>query len=383
MDYSSVAMGQLYVASDIPGATDSAIFMVPTDYLSITIGRLYVAIDNIPGAEDNEHRKEESFKRDDPNANSPSVDELVKTFSIDRYLVVDGIKMEFLGPTTITRKIILKGGANDAPLTVFETTSHYDYAHNGCTDFSLDFSASSECSLCKCQDFKVKHDEVINAINALTVSVKEMTSKKGVIPSKRISYSGTPLEIKAAKKRRKDTSKASSIIKKRKISTPLSLSCTDVQCARVTEEQHEMKKVNVHHLFQKTNNHISVSIDVTATAKEHNMTVDNPSTASKDEEKVEPLINDYSELIADGLLKHHASRDCGPFVAVYAEYLSDGLQVLNDGLDAGLLCKRYAALSWKYGEAKAQKPYATDVKDPRRPKSNFIALDEEQLVHIN
>ncbi|PHT42080.1 hypothetical protein CQW23_20934 [Capsicum baccatum] len=55
---------------------------------------------------------------------------------------------------------------------------------------------------------------------------------------------------------------------------PLSLFCTDVQCARATEEQHELKKV-----------------DVTATAEEHNMTVDNPSTASKDEEKVEPVLS--------------------------------------------------------------------------------------------
>ncbi|PHT88111.1 hypothetical protein T459_10217 [Capsicum annuum] len=100
---------------------------------------------------------------------------------------------------------------------------------------------------------------------------------------------------------------------------PLSLSCTDVQYTRATEEQHELKKV-----------------DVTATAEEHNMTVDNPSTASKDKEKVEPvslgerknylfkgfnildeapkkliqLINDYSEWIANGLLKHHAGRYC-------------------------------------------------------------------------
>ncbi|PHU07280.1 hypothetical protein BC332_23769 [Capsicum chinense] len=37
------------------------------------------------GAEDNKHREEECFKRDDPNANSPSTEELVKTFSIDRY----------------------------------------------------------------------------------------------------------------------------------------------------------------------------------------------------------------------------------------------------------------------------------------------------------
>ncbi|PHU24911.1 60S ribosomal protein L6 [Capsicum chinense] len=36
--------------------------------------------------------------------------------------------------------------------------------------------------------------------------------------------------------------------------------------------------------------------------------------------------------------------DCGPFVAAYAKYLTDRLQVPNDGLDAGLLHKRYPAL---------------------------------------
>ncbi|KAF3682771.1 putative protein EIN4-like [Capsicum annuum] len=231
--------------------------------------------------------------------------------------IVDGIKMELFGATVITRKTILEGRATDAPLTVFETTSHYDYAHNGCKDFSPNFAASSECSSCKCQDCKAKHDGVINAINALTASKKKMTSKRGVIPSKRISYPDTPLEIKAAKIRRKDTSKASSIIKKIKITMPLSLSCTDVQCAMAREEQHELKKV-----------------DITATAEEHNMTVDNASNASKDKEKVEPvslverksypfegfdipdeapkkliqLINDYSAWIVVGLLKHHAGR---------------------------------------------------------------------------
>ncbi|PHT50608.1 hypothetical protein CQW23_10355 [Capsicum baccatum] len=176
------------------------------------------------------------------------------------------------------------------------------------------------------------------------------------------------------------------------IATPLSLSCTDVQCAKATEEQHELKKV-----------------DVTATTEDLNMTVDNPSTAFKDEENLEPdilgerkiypfvgfnisdealkkltqLINDYLEWIANRLLKHHAGTDCGLFIPAYVEYLSDGLQVPNDRLDAGLLRKRYAALLWKYGEAKSQKPYATDVKDPRRPKPNSIALDEEQLVHID
>ncbi|PHU08787.1 hypothetical protein BC332_20647 [Capsicum chinense] len=76
------------------------------------------------------------------------------------------------------------------------------------------------------------------------------------------------------------------------------------------------------------------------------------------------------------------SLDCGLFVAAYAEYLGDRLQVPNDGLDIGLLHKRYFALLWKYGEAKAQKPYASDIKDPRRPKPNSATLDKEQLVHI-
>ncbi|PHT98670.1 hypothetical protein BC332_32404 [Capsicum chinense] len=163
---------------------------------------------------------------------------------------------------------------------------------------------------------------------------------KGVIPSKRISYPDTPLEIKAAKRRSKDTSKASSIIKKSKIAMPLSLSSIDVQCAKATKEQYKLKKV-----------------DVTATAKEHNMTVDNPSNASKDEEKMEPVsLEERKNYSFDG--------DCGPYVATYDEYLRDGLQVLNDGLDVELLCKRYAALLWKYEEAKAQKPYVTDVKYP-------------------
>ncbi|PHU14981.1 hypothetical protein BC332_16186 [Capsicum chinense] len=42
-------------------------------------------IESSPRAEDIKHGEEEYLKRDDPNANSPSVEELVKTFSIDHY----------------------------------------------------------------------------------------------------------------------------------------------------------------------------------------------------------------------------------------------------------------------------------------------------------
>ncbi|KAF3655403.1 hypothetical protein FXO38_08425 [Capsicum annuum] len=96
------------------------------------------------------------------------------------------------------------------------------------------------------------------------------------------------------------------------------------------------------------------------------------------------MANPFDVQYVDGIAQQTIGiLDCGPFVAAYVEYLSDGLQVPNNGLDAGLLRKRYVGLLWKYGEVKAQKPYATDVKDPRRPKLDPITLNEEQLVHID
>ncbi|PHU00268.1 hypothetical protein BC332_30055 [Capsicum chinense] len=168
--------------------------------------------------------------------------------------------MELFGATTIIRKIILEGGlvvvnddsgsgsgsgavvgANDAPLIVFETISHYNYDYTSYTDFSPYFSTARECSAFKCQDCKTKHNGVINVINALTAYVKKMKSKRGIIPSKRISYPYTPVEIK---------------------------------CARATGEKHDLKKVDV---------------TVEATSEEHNITVDNSSSISKEKEKLEPV----------------------------------------------------------------------------------------------
>ncbi|PHU02548.1 hypothetical protein BC332_27799 [Capsicum chinense] len=87
---------------------------------------------------------------------------------------------------------------------------------------------------------------------------------------------------------------------------------------------------------------------------------------SKIEAYWDKMANPFDVQYADEISQQTiGSLDCGPFVAAYAEYLSDGLQVPNDRLDTGLLRKRYPTLLWKYGETKAQKPYATDVKDPR------------------
>ncbi|PHU07842.1 hypothetical protein BC332_24331 [Capsicum chinense] len=86
-------------------------------------------------------------------------------------------------------------GANDDPLIVFKI-NHYEYDHTGYTDFA----SPSEHSACKCQDCREKYDVVINAINALATYAKELISKRGFIPSMRILFPSTPLEIKAKRR---------------------------------------------------------------------------------------------------------------------------------------------------------------------------------------
>ncbi|PHT35588.1 hypothetical protein CQW23_23288 [Capsicum baccatum] len=79
----------------------SPVFMVPTDYSSVATG-----------AEYNEHGDEESFKRGDPNANRPSAEELVKTFSIDYYLVI----MQCDGAINLTGDLVVKSVMGKAAL---------------------------------------------------------------------------------------------------------------------------------------------------------------------------------------------------------------------------------------------------------------------------
>ncbi|PHT67483.1 hypothetical protein T459_26970 [Capsicum annuum] len=201
------------------------------------MGRLYVASDKIPGAEDNEHGEEESFKRDDPNANSPSAEELVKTFSIDHYPV----RMQFVGATDLTSDLVVK--RRSGPSSEIQKQAKILPTYLDISDF-LDQKVRTDWST-----IEAYRDKMANPFDVQHIDG---------IPQQTIS-----------------------------------------------------------------------------------------------------------------------SLDCGPFVSAYVEYLSDRLQVPNDRLDVVLLHKRYAALLCKYGEAKAQKPYATDVKDPRRPKPNFIAPDEE------
>ncbi|PHU17508.1 hypothetical protein BC332_13203 [Capsicum chinense] len=271
------------------------------------------------------------------------------------------------------------------------------------------------------QECKAKHDGVINAINAinaLIASVKEIISKRGVIPSKRISYPYTPLEIKVAKRRRKDISRASSSIKKAKLQhlclclAPLFniQGLTSMSFFTTSERRLSCKHKNntdsipagfPWHLIDQV--YIPINYDdefhwvlAVVILKERRIQVyDSMSQRRRsgllsEIQKLAKILPTY--LYMSGFLGQNIRTNWSTieayqdkignsfdvqyferisqqiigsilFVASCAEYLSDGLHVPNDELDARLLHKIYAAILWKYGEAKAQKLYASDIKD--------------------
>ena len=73
-------------------------------------------------------------------------------------------------------------------------------------------------------------------------------------------------------------------------------------------------------------------------------------------------------------------RDCGLFVAAYAEFLSDGLQVPSNGIISETLRMRYASLLWNYGILKARSVYVSNNEDPQRPRPKKAKFDENVVV---
>ncbi|PHU10021.1 hypothetical protein BC332_21881 [Capsicum chinense] len=375
------------------------------------------------GAEDNEHGEEESFKRDDPNANSPFVEESVKTFSIDHYPV----RMQCDGATNLTVDLVVKsvmGKSFDTFRKILQEQKLDSYFRESCFGQYLDLPEETMLAWA----FKVipnLRQEVNYQEEVSCLRILRWLSAKTDKNAKFLDLFNPPKET------------------------------VDITA---TAEEHNMTVDN-----PSTSSKDEEKVEPISLGEWKNYPFEGFNISDEALKKLTQLINNYSKWIVDGLLKHHAGSiptglpwhlvdevyiplnygdefhwvlaivilkercirvydsisrkrrsgpsseiqklakilptyldmsgfldqkvrtdwDCGPFNAAYAEYLSDELHVPNDGLDARLLRKRYTALLWKYGEAKAQKPYATDVKDPRRPKLNSIALDEEQLVHIN
>ncbi|KAH0731586.1 hypothetical protein KY289_002774 [Solanum tuberosum] len=104
--------------------------------------------------------------------------------------------------------------------------------------------SSSSCSACKCEECKNKEAQLIStgedvkkSLDALTSAVKELISKRGVIPSRKISEPFTPLKIK---RRRKSISKILSNMKKRQQIATNPLPCNVESSSGAIEEQQKL-----------------------------------------------------------------------------------------------------------------------------------------------
>ncbi|WMV09338.1 hypothetical protein MTR67_002723, partial [Solanum verrucosum] len=78
-------------------------------------------------------------------------------------------------------------------------------------------------------------------------------------------------------------------------------------------------------------------------------------------------------------------RDCGLYVATFAEFLSDQLVIPpdTDGHLANYLRNRYATLLWRYGIDKFKGGYISENDDPPKPKGQFTTPTEQYFVNID
>ncbi|PHT38480.1 hypothetical protein CQW23_22053 [Capsicum baccatum] len=74
------------------------------------------------------------------------------------------------------------------------------------------------------------------------------------------------------------------------------------------------------------------------------------------------------------------SLDCGIFVCVYAEILSEGLQVHSCGFDSTCQRARYASLLWHYGVENTNKEHTSDNRDPPQPRKSVIEEIEANAI---
>ncbi|PHU03209.1 hypothetical protein BC332_28460 [Capsicum chinense] len=200
------------------------------------------------GAEYNEHGEEESFKKDDPNANSPSSEDLVKTFSIDRYPV----RMQCDGATDLMGDLVVKSVMEisfDAFRKILQEQKLDSYFRESCLGQYLDLPKDNNAGF----QMKMIYDLLKRRFMYENKDKMDEAWAFEAIPYLRqqVNY-------------------------QEKVSCPRILRWLSAKID---------KNVKYLDLFNPSKE----AVDITATAEEHNIIVDNPSTASKDEEKVEPV----------------------------------------------------------------------------------------------
>ncbi|PHT98571.1 hypothetical protein BC332_32479 [Capsicum chinense] len=360
------------------------------------------------GAEDNKHGEEESFKRDDSNANSPSAEELVKTFRIDRYPV----RMQCHGATNLTGDLVVKSAWAFEAIHYFRQQVNYQ-KEVFCPRILIWSSAKTDKNAKFLDLFNPSKEAVditatteehnMTVDNPSTASKnKEKVEPASLRERKNYPFEGFNISDEALKKLTQLINNYSEWIVDGLLKHHADRYCQQQPEVSRNEECliNIIKGFNIPvglpwHLVDEVYIPINCGVEfhwvlaIVVLKERHIRVYDSVSRRrhfgpSSKIQKLAKILSTYLDMSSFLDQKFYFTNfTMLARTARYTEYLRDGLQVPNDGLDAGLLRKKYAALLWKYGEAKAQKLYATDVKDPQRPKPNSVTLNEEQLVHID
>ncbi|XP_069150830.1 uncharacterized protein [Solanum lycopersicum] len=88
------------------------------------------------------------------------------------------------------------------------------------------------------------------------------------------------------------------------------------------------------------------------------------------------------EFAQDNMQQISDSLDCGLFVAVYEEFLSDKINMSCNSFESSYLRKRYARLLLKYGLDKMNAGYVSNSDDPPRMKNALNPSSDEEIVHV-
>ncbi|KAM3322593.1 hypothetical protein P3S67_003744 [Capsicum chacoense] len=81
--------------------------------------------------------------------------------------------------------------------------------------------------------------------------------------------------------------------------------------------------------------------------------------------------------------KFLSKRNCGIFVAVYAEYLSEKLGIPSSGIDVQFHHLRYTILLCKYVSEKMENGYFSENDDPPRLSKSFIPAVKDRVLNID
>ncbi|KAG5596091.1 hypothetical protein H5410_037323 [Solanum commersonii] len=283
------------------------------------------------------------------------------------------------------------------------------------------FSSNIKCSFCLCEECEKQHDYFISRVNELNDIFKEMTyniDEEEEEEEEKEKDKENEKEKEQEKEKEKEKVKKKAKEKEKKKEKKVKVVNCDVKQQYPFEGAFPKKKDWFYVLSQpnkcwtdeKSKQQSHSKYRYTTTNYFFKTYIDNASAVPEYENKIVGTIKGFSIHVIvlkekcikteptgqflnlteerTNLTHSMSDIDCGLFVAAYAEFLSDRLQVPSDGISFETLRMRYALLLYNYEILKARSDYVNSnimphVKRKKREKEkNEVDDDGERAEEV-